>query len=148
MTGNARTKDKRVTTIRLEDVDTNYTGAIGTLFDAILPPLRLHATNVSADVLRRALMDVTSRFDLSRNAPAPDKTVHVSRKDDKQELRAILMGHPTLRPLITSLRQALDYDHPSDGAPAALQAIDLKHLNAAISAAIAAQQLAWHDNQN
>ena len=125
---------QRVTVVRLEQISANYSSAMGRVFDALLRPLRLpaHGTNTSVAALQRALVEAAKKFDLSRNAPMPDKLSHVSNKDDKQDLRNALMRDSRLRPLLRGLRQALDYE----SLPAWQPPPDLQRLSTAIDDAV------------
>lgn len=128
------TDSNRVSVIRLEQVSTNYSSAMDRVFEALLRPLRLpaHGSNTSVVHLQRALVKEANKFDLSRNAPKPDKLSHVSNKDDKQDLRNILMRDSRLRPLLRGLRQALDYE----SLPAWQPPPDLERLSTAIDEAV------------
>ena len=98
-------------TIRLEEVSTNYTAVMGTVFDALLRGLALPAAmNGGEGGLAKRLIAAVSKFDLSRHAPMPDKVDHVSDVGEKTGLRQILLADGRVRPLLRGLRQALRYE--------------------------------------
>jgi hypothetical protein len=109
-----------VTVLRLEDVSSNFSRAVRVLLRALLPTLHLPSTNEHEHARIAHLERAVAKFDLSRNAPMPDKASHVSAKADKQRLRDALMRDTRLRPLLRGMRQVLDYEalhawqHPPD----------------------------------
>lgn len=143
----------RVTVLRLEDVASNYSGTMGRLVRALLPPLRVpgavpahgHATPMARRASEPQVLGAVAahaaarvehaiaKFDLTHHSPMPDKAAHVSAKGDKQALREALLRDSRLRPLIRGLRQALDYEPRPPFAKA-----DMERLSQAVDEATAA----------
>ena len=106
------------TPIKLEYVSANYSSAMATLFAPLLDSLmhhRAHPRPANDTAAHRkqmldTLLKAVSKYDLSQNAPAPDKVAHVSDKGDKQRLRRLLLGHARLFPVLARLRQLLGYE--------------------------------------
>ena len=143
--------EPRLEVVRLEEVSTNYSSCMLRAFSALLPTLGLvpHVTStaistpstrgmaaaasapsssLSSMPLQVSLVEAVSRFDLSRNAPTPDKAAHVSDKTAKKELRDALLRDGRLRMLLKGLRQVLEYEN----LPAWQPPPDLPKLSSAI----------------